>query len=134
MNNNMTPTPWKVAKFKSWSTNVVGQGESNDICEMSGTHPKATQNENAKAIVSAVNSTYGNGINPEAVKEMYAAVLALNDYAEYVAAKNEMEEVPLLFDDWQHANKAAWDDRFKRPDHFITLSEAKAAIDKALIK
>lgn len=71
--NKMTPTPWKIIKYKSWSTNVVGKGELNDICEMSGTHSKSIQNANAAAIVSAVNNTYGAGIRPDGVKELFDA-------------------------------------------------------------
>lgn len=88
--NKMTPTPWKIRKHKSWSTNVVGKDELNDICEMSGTHSKSIQNANASAIVSAINNTYGAGINPEAVPELIKAAIALLAY----------EQKEGLFDDY----------------------------------
>lgn len=68
--DKMTPTPWKVKKFKNWATNVVGKEEGDDICELSNTNSKKVQNTNAAAIVSAVNNTYGAAINPEAIPEL----------------------------------------------------------------
>lgn len=65
--NKMTPTPWKVIKFSSFPTNITGASRDNDICEMSNTHDKVVQNANAQAIVTAVNSTYGAGIDPQSI-------------------------------------------------------------------
>lgn len=49
------------------------------ICKTFGsldenTPPFGEQMENSKAIVSAINNTYGASINPEAVKEMFQAL------------------------------------------------------------
>lgn len=76
----MTPLPWRIKKFSAFNTNILGNGEwgrENDICEMSGTHSKSAQNTNAAAIVSAVNATYGSGIDPLAVKDLLDVLVAL---------------------------------------------------------
>lgn len=73
MKQTIIQPPWKVKKFSHWATNVVGQGAGNDICEMSSTLSKVVQNDNAAAIVSAVNNTYGAGIRPDGVKELFDA-------------------------------------------------------------
>lgn len=80
MNNNMTPTPWE----KEYDDNGFYVIKAD---KMPRPYIVATGNEsdadgfNADAIVSAVNATYGNGINPEAVKDLYEAlVLALQHF------------------------------------------------------
>lgn len=82
----MTPLPWRIKKFSAFNTNIIGNGEwgrENDICEMSGAHSKSAQNTNAAAIVSAINGTYGAGVDPAAVKDLLEACeVALRMYNE----------------------------------------------------
>ena len=76
MKDKMTPTPWEVrepithmfasiiaAKSLDQVDSYVAAIFKSDDCEM-----------NASAIVSAVNNTYGSGINPEAVPELLRAL------------------------------------------------------------
>lgn len=102
MENNMTPAPWEVAEreyiihvpdldndvTKTEYTiravmedgqlhdkyPVIGQWISNGS-NMVRQYTIALRKEDAEAIVSAVNNTYGKSINPEAVKDLYDCVL-----------------------------------------------------------
>lgn len=56
-----------------------------------------------EAIISAINATYGNGINPEAVTDMYKAILDIISYEERCRATGN----PALSDHWYRPIKAA---------------------------
>lgn len=77
----MTPTPWKVyiadkdTFYPGIESTIKGSGNPS-VCvygeknETAGIRGKA----NAQAIVSAVNNTFGAGINPEAVQDLMNAI------------------------------------------------------------
>jgi len=79
----MTPTPWKW----DWDDNGfhfiwAEEGMPRPyICASGRSDPADTNEENAAAIVAAVNATYGNGIDPDAVKGLHDALQAyIKDY------------------------------------------------------
>lgn len=86
MDINKTPCPWSYKNMK-----VMGV-EDTRIMDRGGcyiAHQDNIRNENergiiAAGIVSAINNTYGAGINPEAVPDM---LKALNDILPYLEAK-----------------------------------------------
>lgn len=90
----MTPAPWEVhisdGKFTVY--HVVQKHESgwSEICKLftATMDLKEGQPANAIAIVSAVNATWGSGIDPEAVPELMHAVLS------FIAGMNEEESFP----------------------------------------
>lgn len=89
---NITPTPWMVdpkAKLRITSNeNTVcstSVGQSGDKLEI--------EQENAQAIVTAVNCTYGANINPEKIQEL---IEASEDYVrETDYEKKKLSEIKL---------------------------------------
>lgn len=72
-NRQVTKSPWRAFSSGShWL--ITDDSGDNDICQMSPTHQKIVQKANAEAIITAVNNTYGAGINPEAVPDMLKAL------------------------------------------------------------
>lgn len=73
--NKMTPTPWNF----TWDDNgfhFVWADERMPrpyICATGRSDPDDINESNAKAIVSAINNTYGAGINPEAITDLLKA-------------------------------------------------------------
>jgi len=53
---------------------------------------------NAAAITNAVNSTWGNNLNPEVMPEMYKAMKEMQCIFYGGATKKEMDEMRILFD------------------------------------
>lgn len=97
--NKMSPLPWEIVgnNVESKDMSLIYIGES-DL-------PPDEDKANAHAIVTAVNNTYGAGINPEAVPDLLKVLTAL------------------------------WDDSCKGGIHRnLILESAKAAIEKATIK
>lgn len=88
--DKMTPTPWSI--WEGNATFIISDtssernpfiAQATDIASSVRRWP-----ENAKAIVSAINNTYGAGIDPEAVKDLRDALTelmrfkhAIRDYA-----------------------------------------------------
>lgn len=66
----MTPTPWLNAV-----THILSNGAPVTVCSF-GSDNKNWESDRA-AIVSAINCTYGAGINPEAVPELLACLLSI---------------------------------------------------------
>lgn len=78
----MTPAPWAIEeKWRTGTYKIYGPDERSEVGE--------TNTEvDAHAIVSAVNATYGSGIDPEAIPELMHAVLS------FIAGMNEEESFP----------------------------------------
>jgi hypothetical protein len=70
----MTPTPWE---NDDDDRIIKGRPMHSDSGLQSEVIVKCTKASDAEAIVSAINNTYGKGIKPEAVEEMYTALLEL---------------------------------------------------------
>lgn len=71
--NIMTPAPWKVSPALSDKQQIAILNTGKDqhlIAEVI----RGNGNSNAAAIVSAINNTYGAGINPEGVKDLLEAL------------------------------------------------------------
>jgi hypothetical protein len=111
--NKMSPAPWKidggfVTEHDSYAC-IIGSTISAPIRE---THIAEVYSEdenetaNAKAIVSAINNTYGKGIDPSSIPELLEALKDLMDVCE--------KDLP-----WYDQN---------------TFRKAKAAIAKSIIK
>ena len=84
-----TTLPWRIAA-QDWRTSfyvIHGKRSDNDelqILKMDfGPHPDERHldrmRDNVNAIVTAVNNTWGQNINPEAVPDMYEALKAVAD-------------------------------------------------------
>ena len=98
--NKMTPTPWKVDE----DADIIGFDETivTPVWEL--------KSIDASAIVSAVNNTYGCGINPEAVGALWSVVdclikyedtiteagVDLNDYYWFQSAKAAIKLAKLI--------------------------------------
>lgn len=66
---NMTKGEWSIKKHNSY---VIETNEGAEICATFGDCTSEEEDiSNRAAIVSAVNNTWGKGINPEKVEEMY---------------------------------------------------------------
>lgn len=106
MSNKMTDEfyttlPWRIASRKHSEGFYVIHGKRSDHDELqivkihSGPHPDKNhldrQEDNATAIVSAVNNTYGKSINPEAVGDLlevaklYLAELEADDDLDFLS-------------------------------------------------
>lgn len=121
--DKMTPTPWSIwednAAFIISNTSSDRNpfiAQATDIASSVRRWP-----ENAKAIVSAINNTYGAGINPEAVPELIKSAMAL-------LAHDKKEG---LFDDYEnHGDGFSLDLQISAELRTI-LDSFKAAIEKA---
>jgi len=80
--NKMTPTPWELLP----NLQIMGHQRWYEIQSKAGIeiaiiypehHERTVAKKNAEAIVSAVNNTYGAGINPEAVPDMLKSLNAI---------------------------------------------------------
>lgn len=106
MKNEITPTPWRNAV-----THILGNAPVT-ICRF-GDDNKNWEVDRS-AIVSAINNTYGSGINPEAVPGLMDAIVEL------VSAFDNLVE---------QGDTTVAKNRINR-----YVGEAKAAIEKATIK
>jgi hypothetical protein len=120
--NKMTPTPWVAGGSFPYKGNegyifATSMRPEILVCKTFGSideniAPVLEQIENSKAIVSAVNNTYGAGINPETVPELVEALHLLMSFS---------EEHPKNKDTWWNRGAPSAE----------ALSKAKAAIEKA---
>lgn len=88
MKDKMTPTPWLVTANENWIYSGAGKdlvpNGGDIIClEPDMEDSRLRFPANAQAIVSAVNGTYGLGINPEAVPELLRTLKNLCEYFEW---------------------------------------------------
>lgn len=80
--DKMTPTPgpWKVVPARypeNACTSIYSGRKEISIVSNSQAVPAPESDYNAEAIVSAINNTYGAGINPEAVPDLLQAIKEL---------------------------------------------------------
>lgn len=71
--DKMTPTPWEIDDAAD-EINIISMKSKHNFAAIATLFCNPVDDEttaNASTIVSAVNNTYGQSINPEAVKEMY---------------------------------------------------------------
>lgn len=104
MENKMTPTPWT-----SDGCQVHAKGKYL-LAAQSGSSLEEDK-ANSIAIVSAVNNTYGKGINPEAVQDLLECLKNI---------------VSVAVDRWRPLPATSYEKN--------CLSSARAAIEKATIK
>jgi hypothetical protein len=73
MSNKMINTPWVIDEIRDeiHITGANSYGES--ICALYSDPMDDETRANAKAIVSAVNNTYGIGVNPDCVEDLLDA-------------------------------------------------------------
>jgi hypothetical protein len=86
MFNKMASTPWKLVELPgghNWSIieeesdiHLANVGDDR-TSDKAGYLPGNAILKNAEAIVSAVNSTWGSGINPEAVPELFKILVEI---------------------------------------------------------
>lgn len=77
----ITEGEWEAVKYSDNRLGVGAKGKptGSQVCIMNKF--RSETEANAKAIVKAVNNTYGKGIDPEAVPDMKEAlILAYKDY------------------------------------------------------
>jgi hypothetical protein len=78
MENKMVPAPWAITDRQqiNWIYAVNGADDGGDIiCDQPDQAISATKwPENSAAIVNAVNSTYGKGIDPSSVPDLLDAL------------------------------------------------------------
>jgi len=108
MKDKMTPTPWEIDEVEDELHIVRVGGFPESVCALYSEPMDDETKANAFAIVSAVNATYGAGINPEAVPDL------LESLKETLAQFKKIDK---------HYSK----------DHEI-MARAEAAIEKAQIK
>ena len=128
MENTNLWTPWEWKEF-THPANPKEEPQGTTIMSCAGhyvTHqfnirPMKERQEIASAIVTAINSTYGKGIDPSSVPELLEALRGTNEAIEHF---REMRE--------KQADAAV----MHNCEYIITLSlnKAKSAIDKAIIK
>jgi hypothetical protein len=108
MSAKITPLPWGI--YEDETIEIFGNNELSSVCTMqfANEEEKEMAREEAKTIVSAVNGTWGAGINPEVVPDL------LESLKETLAQFKKID---------MHYSK----------DHEI-MSRAEAAIEKATIK
>lgn len=74
MSNQITPTPWHITsegiKSESREWYIIGEGE--------------VSSADSAAIVSAINNTYGQQINPESIPEVLRTFKNLIEYFEWL--------------------------------------------------
>jgi hypothetical protein len=111
MKDKMTPTPWEARIEQDHSIHISSSSDSITyvICTCYCEPLDETTKADAAAIVSAVNGTWGTGINPEGVPEI----------------KKCLEELLVQFE-------KVVDPKYTLD--FMLIREAKAAIEKAQIK
>lgn len=92
--NKMTPTPWSISPFKSGMVGINYDNPliSETICQITGSHPQY----NAAAIVSAINGTYGIGIDPDAIKELQESLEQFTKYPWLAKAIEDAGGTPNL--------------------------------------
>lgn len=73
--NKMSPAPWKIAATPSQTGGSLSDANGNKFLRVYSY--SNTKEEDASAIVSAVNNTYGSGVNPEAVPDLLKALKAM---------------------------------------------------------
>jgi len=110
----MTPTPWKVDDETDPKEElyIVSDGIPDSFFCLANLYCNPMDDEtkaNAAAIVSAVNNTYGKGINPESVPDLLSALHGMLNIGNALATGHE-----------------SWIDERR--------ANAKAAIEKATIK
>lgn len=86
--------PWRIAakRHKTGFYLILGRDEGDRELQIltlnDGPHPIKEHLDriecNAEAIVSAVNQTYGNGINPESVPKLLDALKVMVEYFEWL--------------------------------------------------
>jgi hypothetical protein len=82
-------TPWEWKEFIHGAPNEEPQGTTimscggHYICHQFNIRPSDKRQELASAIVSAVNNTYGCGINPEAVPDLLRALKFVRDAPQF---------------------------------------------------
>jgi hypothetical protein len=131
MSAKITPLPWGI--YEDETIEIFGNNELSSVCTMqfANEEEKEMAREEAKTIVSAVNNTYGAGINPEAVPELVNLLKRLVEKEEK-AYKGRVESA-------NHFNNNA-DGVGVKFDYETPVAlpkwvlEAKAAIEKATIK
>jgi len=81
--NKMIMPPWVIDEIRD-EIHIIGAnsyGES--ICALYSDPMDEDVRANARAIVSAVNNTYGSGVNPEAVPELLNALKFVRDAPQF---------------------------------------------------
>ena|ERR1700685_2014453 len=104
MENKMSPAPWKIKATPSQTGGAISDANGNMFLRVYSS--SNTKEQDASAIISAINNTYGKGIDPSSVPELFRTLKNLVEYFDW-----------LIGDISFHAYK-----------------EAKAALDKAIIK
>ena len=84
---NMTQGTWNFTPKYDITINDINQG-----CDCGHTSILVSK-ENTLAITHAINNTYGKGINPESVSEMYNALKLLAAYFEDGENYNEIQSI-----------------------------------------
>lgn len=79
MNKKMTPAPWEMEEEGNHSIHISSSDQSyTHVIATLYTEPMSEDTRsNAAAIVSAVNNTYGQQINPESVPNMMKSLEAM---------------------------------------------------------
>lgn len=124
INIGITPTPWVAGGSFPYKGNegyifAVTNRPEILVCKTFGsidenTPPIGEQMENSKAIVSAVNNTYGAGIDPEAVRDLLKELQDL---------QGRCERARVILQETTSASGGNWG--------ILDTSAAKAAIEKA---
>jgi hypothetical protein len=79
LKSTTTPTPWEIDEIEDELHIVRVGGFPESVCALYSDPMDDETKANASAIVSAVNNTYGAGINPEAVPVLLKAFQRLLD-------------------------------------------------------
>jgi hypothetical protein len=81
MEKKMTLPPWQIDEVKD-EINIIGADSYGEaICTLYSDPMDEDTRANAKAIVTAINFTYGKGIDPSSVPELLEALKAIcNSY------------------------------------------------------
>lgn len=84
MHKSISPTPWVV--YEDETIEILGDNELSSVATMNfeGKEEREMATEEARVIVLAVNNTYGSGINPEAVPELFRTLTNMCDYFEWL--------------------------------------------------
>jgi hypothetical protein len=72
MENKMSPAPWKIKATPSQTGGALSDANGNMFLRVYSS--SNTKEQDASAIVSAINNTYGKGIDPSSVPDLLEAL------------------------------------------------------------
>src|ERR1700677_2053731 len=81
MESKMSPAPWKIKATPSQTGGAISDANGNMFLRVYSS--SNTKEQDASAIISAINNTYGKGIDPSSVPELLEALKFVRDAPQF---------------------------------------------------